>query len=102
MLRSSRWAWGVATTVAVLAAAGLVLDELAGSHGDGWWVTAAFGACILSSAGLGLLLALQRPGHPIAWLLLANALVLSLAGVAGAYAEYAVLERPGALPAARF
>ena len=41
---------------------------------------------------------LRRPGHPIGWLLLANALLLTTIGFAQAYAAYALREQPGALP----
>jgi hypothetical protein len=55
---------------------------------------------IFASSGVGLVLAMRRGDNPIGWLLLANGLVLTANGVAEAYAEYAVLAHPGALPVA--
>jgi hypothetical protein len=46
-------------------------------------------------------LAGRRPRHPVGWLLLALGLSLNLSGVASAYADYGLLARPGAVPAAR-
>ena len=43
-------------------------------------------------------MAVRRPGHPIGWLLIANAFLLATFGVAEAYAAYALQEQPGALP----
>ena len=62
------------------------------------WVLAA--GVMLASSGVGLLVAVRRPGHPIGWLLLANAFLLATFGVAEAYAAYALQEQPGALPGA--
>jgi hypothetical protein len=56
------------------------------------------GLTIAVSTALGLLIAVRRPGNPMGWILLANGAVFALAGVAEAYAQYAVLESPGALP----
>ncbi|MBA2627894.1 MAG: hypothetical protein H0U85_07760, partial [Gemmatimonadales bacterium] len=56
----------------------------------------------MTSIAVGLLIAVRRPGNRIGWLLLVNALILGAAFVASAYGEYALLERPGALPGARW
>jgi hypothetical protein len=97
--RASRWPWFAGAGVLGLSAFALVLSALAGAHGDPWW--GAFGfVVVLISLALGLLIARRRPGHRIALLLLANAAVVALAGVAEGYAQYAVLESPGALPGA--
>ena len=53
---------------------------------------------MLASCGVGLLVAVRRPGHPIGWLLIANAFLMATFGVAEAYAAYALQEQPGALP----
>src|SRR4051794_20054767 len=101
MPRSIAWPWTVATASLALGVAGLVLDVLAGAHGSGAGASVALGTCLVSSVALGLLVSTRRPGNPIGLLLLANGLVLAVAGFAGAWADYAVLERPGALPAGR-
>jgi hypothetical protein len=46
-------------------------------------------------------LAGRRSRHPVGWLLLAVGLSLNLSGVVSAYADYGLLARPGAVPAAR-
>jgi hypothetical protein len=55
----------------------------------------------VSAATVGAVLASRRPRPPVGWLLLALALSLSASGIASAYADYGLLARPGALPAAR-
>ena len=57
----------------------------------------ARGAALVSAA-IGLLITVRLRGHPIGWLLLANAVLVATSGVAQGYAEYAGLEDPGALP----
>jgi hypothetical protein len=75
-----------------------VLNVLAGDHGEQTWAGVAWAASGLASSGVGLVLALRRAGNPIGWLLLANGLVLTAHQVATPYADYTVLEDPGALP----
>jgi hypothetical protein len=91
--------WVVAGVAVVGIAGAAVLNALAGSHGEELWAGMAWAAAGLASSGTGLVLALRRGGNPIGWLLLANGLVLTAHQVATPYAEYAVLEDPGALPA---
>jgi hypothetical protein len=57
-------------------------------------------AAIVVAATVGLVLASRRPRHPVGWLLLALGLSVSASGLADGYARYAVVGRPGALPAA--
>src|SRR3954449_2626093 len=97
--RASVWPWVAAACVTGLAVFALVLSVLAGGHADPWWTALALVAVSISLA-LGLLIALRRPGNRMAWPLFANAAVLAAAGVAEGYAQYAVLEEPGALPGA--
>jgi signal transduction histidine kinase len=73
---------------------------LAGPHGDPWWQNVLALSAVGASVAVGLLIAVRRPGHRIGWLLLANGAILAGAGVAQSYAQYAVQERPGALPGA--
>jgi len=77
---------------------GVVLNDLAGSHGEDSWTAVAWAAAALASSGVGLVLATRRAGNPIGWLLLANGLVLTVHYVATPYADYAVLAEPDALP----
>src|SRR6266545_2539441 len=65
---------------------------------------AGVAALVLAAVGaatVGAVLASRRPRHPVGWLLLALGLSLIASGVASAYADYGLLARPGALPAAR-
>ena len=98
MPRGVRWPWFAAAGVACLSVAVLVLSILAGDNGNGWPEIVLGGLTIAVSTALGLLIAVRRPGNPMGWILLANGAVFALAGVAEAYAQYAVLESPGALP----
>lgn len=102
MRRAPVWPWVPAVVACLLAAAASGLNLLAGDHGDPWWVVAVAVGLMLGSVTVGLLVALRRPGHPIGALLLANAGILALAAVTDAYSQYAVLERPGALPGAHW
>ena len=77
---------------------GTVLNVLAGSHGEPAWQWALGAGVMLASTGVGLLVTVRRPGHPIGWLLLANAFLLATFAVAEPYAAYALQEQPGALP----
>jgi hypothetical protein len=54
----------------------------------------------LSATTVGALLASRRPRHPVGWLLLGLGLPVALSGVATGYANYGLMARPGALPAA--
>ena len=101
-MRASRTApWLVASLSVAGLAFAAVLDGRSGAYGAasigdvlGW------GLATLASTGVGLLLATRRRENPIGWLLLANGLVLTALGLAEAYADYAVLAHPGALPGA--
>jgi signal transduction histidine kinase len=96
------WPWVLAAAAVVLGVLACLLNVLAGSHGEPWWQPTLAAAVLLVSIGVGLLVAVRRRGHPIGWLLLANALVLASIGFAQAYAAYAIEERPGLLPGAEW
>ncbi|HZN88495.1 MAG TPA: histidine kinase [Thermoleophilaceae bacterium] len=100
MRRSPALPWIVAAVAVVLGVLGSALEVLAGSHADPWWERAMGGAVFVASLAVGLMLSARLPRHPVGWLLLANALLFGTIGVAAAYAQYAVLEDPGALPGA--
>jgi signal transduction histidine kinase len=98
-MRASRAApWAAVLLIAALTACGGVLAALAPGYGDGTLATAGWLAVTLASTGVGVLLAIRRADNPVGWLLLANGLVLAANGLAEAYADYAVLAHPGALP----
>ena len=100
MIRSGVFAWLLAATAAAAIPVILFLDVGAAEYGEGWFVNLVGTVAILASTGVGLLLALRRHTNPIGWLLLANSIVLALAGLAPVYAGYA-LEHPGSLPGGR-
>ena len=104
------WPAGLAWALWALAMLGIVaitwLDRLLRQAGRGdlaLWTADAAGEVLamVSAATVGAVLAGRRPRHPVGWLLLALGLSLNLSGVASAYADYGLLARPGALPAAR-
>jgi hypothetical protein len=106
-----RWRPGVAWALWALATFGLALvpwlDHLLRQAGRPDLVnfTAGAGPVVLagvSAATIGAVLASRRPAHPVGWLLLTLSLDVTAGGVAASYANYGVLARPGALPAARY
>jgi signal transduction histidine kinase len=90
--------WIAAGLVAGALVAGAVLDALATTHGVATWEIVAWVVATLGSTTVGLVLATRGRENPIGWLLIVNGLVLAAMGLAESYADYAVLERPGALP----
>jgi hypothetical protein len=60
----------------------------------------AYVLATLSATTVGALLASRRPRHPVGWLLLGLGLPVALSGVATGYANYGLMARPGAVPAA--
>jgi hypothetical protein len=64
--------------------------------------TAAYLVAVVVAATVGALLGSRRPGNPVGWLLLALGLAVLASGVATGYANYGLLARPGALPAAGY
>ena len=96
--RSLAWVWVLAAGAVGLVAFAFVLNALAGSQGDPWWQHVAGGAVVLACTAIGLLIAVRRRGHPIGWLLLLDGVLLASFGFAEPYAQYALLEDPGALP----
>ena len=102
MARSHVWPWVLAAAAAAVGVSATVLNALAGSHGEPWWQNAVGLTAVAASGGVGLLLAVRKPGHPIGWLLLANAILLATFGLAEGYSAYALQEHPGALPGAEW
>ncbi|MEY2513009.1 MAG: hypothetical protein QOJ89_367 [bacterium] len=66
------------------------------------WEDLVYVLALVMSAVVGFVLAKRRADNPIGWLLLANALVLSLSGLSTSYASYGLLEDPGSLAGAAF
>jgi signal transduction histidine kinase len=94
-------AWGVALVAILAIPVILLLDAGAGEYQPSWVANIAGPIAILTSVGVGLVVALKRPSNPIGWLLLGNGLILGVfGGVPAAYAGYA-LEHPGTLPGGR-
>jgi hypothetical protein len=53
----------------------------------------------LTASTVGAVLASRRPRHPVGWLLLALGLSMALGGLTAGYLPYALIVRPGTLPA---
>ena len=90
--------WLAGAVVLALGVFGIVVNALAGDDEQSWLASAVFGVGILTSLGAGLLVSVRLPKQPLGWLLLANAVVISIAGLADSYGRYAALAHPGALP----
>jgi signal transduction histidine kinase len=96
----ARLAWLLFTLTCILSALSFVFLALSwatpvpdtyGFRGDMVIVALTFGS-------IGLLLARRHPENPIGWLLLAAGLVTAIVESCSAYATYALLTEPGALP----
>ena len=110
--RPARWrrwvgvaAWAVWALTLLSLAVLPWLDRLLRQAGrpDRVVVTADAAALVLGSlspATVGAVLASRRPRHPVGWLLLTLGAALAASGAATGYANYGLLARPGALPAA--
>lgn len=59
----------------------------------------SFGYLLLATAGIAIVA--RNTANRLGWILVASGLALSLAACASEYATYALLTRPGSLPAAR-
>jgi signal transduction histidine kinase len=90
--------WLAGAIVLALGVFLVVLNALAGDDGENWLVVAVFGVGILASLGVGVLVSVRLPEQPLGWVLLANAVVISIGGAGESYGRYAALAHPGALP----
>ena len=100
--RTAFWlAWSLCALSLVLAALSLWLVALNQSHPNiptyAPWLDNTLGA--LSYAPIGALVASRRPANPVGWLICLYGLVISLSYFCAEYAIYALLARPGSLPA---
>jgi signal transduction histidine kinase len=93
-------AWVVTAAIGAAALAYYVLYAGAAGYRADWTEDALFTVVVLVCTAVGLLLALRRAGNPIGWLLLANAFLLVLSGIAETYPGYA-LTHAGSYPGAR-
>jgi hypothetical protein len=82
-------AWAAAAGIVLAAVAFYALNAGAGRYRIGWADDAPLTLAALAALAVGLLLALRRPANPIGWLLLTDAFVLILAGIAELYPGYA-------------
>ena len=98
---SARLAWSLCALSLVLTALSLWLLNLNLSHPGTPvyepWLDNTLGA--LSYAPVGALVASRRPANPVGWLVCLYGLVISLSYFCAEYAIYALLARPGSLPA---
>ena len=98
---SARLAWSLCALSLVLTALSLWLLNLNISHPGTPvyepWLDNTLGA--LSYAPVGALVASRRPANPVGWLICLYGLVISLSYFCAEYAIYALLARPGSLPA---
>lgn len=80
-LRLLSWSGALALATALAIAA--VVAETTSDHATGWGVPGTGGLWALGFAGVGALIARQRPRNPIGWLLLVAAVFAGLAGFSG-------------------
>jgi hypothetical protein len=98
-MRAAVLAWSIAALGLGLAAASYVLDLLNGDRFAPPIVGAVVGAAFLI---VGALIASHRPRNPIGWLYLVSMTLASFGGsgnLSDQYLYYALVTRPGALPA---
>ena len=93
-------AWSSWTLVVVLTASSLLLLSLNLSHPDAhvfdWWLG---NALVVIDATVGAVVASRRPENAVGWLLCLSGVAVSSSSFASQYAIYALLARPGSLPA---
>jgi hypothetical protein len=92
---AARLAWpACALTMALLAGALLIPADLP----VGMTGLAPLAMWAAASAVVGAVVAARRPENPIGWLLSASGLLVSFGLLAGQYAYYTLVTRPGSLP----
>jgi hypothetical protein len=93
-------AWSSWMLVVVLTASSLLLLSLNLSHPDAhvfdWWLG---NALVVIDATVGAVVASRRPENAVGWLLCLSGVAVSSSSFASQYAIYALLARPGSLPA---
>ena len=103
---AARLAWTAWTVCLALALLNLVLNLVEPASLDPLLprpfpppVAVQFALTLMAFPTVGALIASRQPSNPIGWLLCGMALTEALRGTASSYARYAVLARPGSLPA---
>jgi hypothetical protein len=93
-------AWSSWMLVVVLTASSLLLLSRNLSHPDAhvfdWWLG---NALVVIDATVGAVVASRRPENAVGWLLCLSGVAVSSSSFASQYAIYALLARPGSLPA---
>lgn len=100
-IRTKSWlAWSLWAVAVALTGMSLVLLVLNASDPDApvfdWWLG---NALVVIEATVGALIASRRPENPVGWLLCAFGVAVSTSSFTSQYAIYALLARPGSLPA---
>jgi len=101
----NRWSWVAWSMLAVFIVSVVFATILAVADGSFQQDPANFMVFVLGFGAfmvVGALVVAHRPGNPIGWIFSAIALLAFTGGLAGEYATYALLTRPGSLPAATF
>ena len=96
-------AWLALAPTTLMFAGFAVLSALdPGSMDDSvsWLDFGVFTVFVLAFAGVGALIVSRHVGNAVGWLMVASALSFAVAAFAGAWAHYAGVTNPGALPAA--
>jgi hypothetical protein len=99
--RDAAWlAWSLWALAVALTALSLVFMVWSLSrpnvHVFDWWLG---NALVVVDATVGALIASRRPENPVGWLMCLSAVAVGTSSFASQYAIYALLARPGALPA---
>jgi hypothetical protein len=97
---ASRLAWSLWTTTVALTALSALLVVLSLSHPNTpvfeWWFGNTF---VVIDATVGAIVASRRPENTVGWLLCLSGVAVGASTFISQYAIYALLARPGALPA---
>jgi hypothetical protein len=97
---ATRMAWSLWTITVALTALSALLVVLSLSHPDTpvfeWWFGNTF---VVIDATVGAIVASRRPENPVGWLLCLSGVAVGASTFISQYAIYALLARPGALPA---
>jgi hypothetical protein len=89
--------WALAFALTTLSLVLLVLNlSHPGTHVFDWWLG---NALVVIDATVGAIVASRRPENPVGWLLCLAGVTISTSSFASQYAIYALLARPGSLPA---
>jgi hypothetical protein len=99
--RAAAWlAWSLCALTWTLTAGSLLLMALIvsypGVHVFDWWLG---NALVVIDAVVGAIVASRRPENPVGWLLCLSGVAIGTSSFASQYAIYALLARPGSLPA---